>query len=233
MTDGSASANICSTTCLQSSDCGTSNGFTNFCNATGNGNVCTAGCNPSAASCGAPGFGCWHEPDSETLDTLYSFCWFDCRSNPQLCNYGTTCNPSTGGCVVQPCTTSSTCPAGDVCGAVWSFNECVPDCRSAGCRDNVPCDTSNGVCQFADYAACNGSTMWGTCPSGEACIVFTDDGNSACLTICSGGQACPSNQTCLLSLTNGLEACSEPCVILVTQCPAGTSCTGTAGDCEP
>jgi hypothetical protein len=173
------------------------------------------------------------------------FCTASCALDAGGCPGTGTCDTvGTATVCIQPCTGTSSCPAGDVCEPITgSTSLCVPDCRThadmcgtgtVGCSASLGFCTAVGgqmfgePCQGPDAGACGATLVCAevsvSAPQGFCTQVCTPDGGLPC-------PASPSGASCDIDAqTAGTFYCGWPCTGPTDPtCPPGLACqvTGT------
>jgi hypothetical protein len=165
-------------------------------------NICLQTCRPGSADC-RPNYAC-----AAIGDGSEGVCVPGCHSNDDCNQAGGNyiCRTCDGLCLAtqdptaqlgDPCTSPSSCPAGDVC-LGFGAN---PD---------------SGICAQACGTTCS------ACAGGSSCRPVGADGVLYCLLDCAGG-ACPDGLQC--SETSAGLSCLPACGSSA-DCPVGDSCLG-------
>jgi hypothetical protein len=138
------------------------------------------------------------------------------------------------------CTASTDCASGYEC--VGSPGQCRHYC----CGGNAVCSVTyapsfcnpelvaGGAYRVPVCMPISGCTLFGTCPSGQTCGVVKDDGTTSCVPIGPQGVGAPcDSDDCAAGLTClgmvGARVCYQLCHVSgASECPSGTTCTGSA-----
>jgi hypothetical protein len=157
-------------------------------------------------------------------DDLTGTCHAGCRTSPNSCTGGQTCNDQHQ-CVTPPCHNDGDCGMGTFCNT--AAGTCDPGCRTNGdCAADQQCDIPNHTCVGTVICcgqdnSCSQVAM-GAC-DGQVLMHATSCDPDPCGTPCPGGDAdCAAGQFC-----GGDGRCNDGCR------PADTSTCPTDQVCDP